>query len=467
VPRRIRRRRRPLTKPRTILFAPLAEPGHHAGTFRLARRLAERGHRVLYLGLEDLRPLVEAQRFGFVPFAGDLLPAGHLAARAAARAGAAPRRSERRRRRRDDEALFAAWLGRIAGGELDRRLRSSAADVVVCDTFVWYVALRALALRLPVVNLSIVLSLRPNPVVPPITSSLGPGEGPAGRLRVRAAWSALRLRDLVVKSAAARLTGRFRQPTRMHHLVGVFRRLAHRSGYPLDENRTWYYGEMGPRLALPEIVLCPRAFQLPGGPEEHRTYVADFVDLERAEAPLDAPLDARRPLVYLSLGTGPSFYPQSARFFAAAAAAARRRPDWQLVLHVGDAASLGAALDAPPNLVVRERAPQLALLARARAMVTHGGINSILEGVRREVPMVVLPAARDQPGNAVRAARLGVARVGELATVTGERLVEQVEAAASDVELRRALARFRAAIEAEGGLDRAVSLIEGCAAEPR
>jgi UDP:flavonoid glycosyltransferase YjiC (YdhE family) len=449
---------------RTILFAPLAEAGHHAGTFRLARRLAGRGHRVLYLGLEDLRPLVEGQGFELVPFAEDLLPAGHLAARSAARAGARPGRSERRRRRRADEALFAAWLERIAGGALDERLRASGADVVVCDTFVWYVALRALALGLPVVDLSIILSLRPNPVVPPITSTLGGGDSPLGRLRVRAAWTALRLRFLVTKELASRLTGRFRAPTRTHHLVGVFRALARRSGYPLAENRTWYFGEMGPRLALPEIVLCPRAFQLPGGPDDERTHVADFIDFERVEPPLGEPLDERRPLIYLSLGSGPSFYPESARFFAAVADAARSRPDWQLVLHVGDAAGLAATLAPPANLVVRARLPQLRLLERAAVMVGHGGINSVLECVAREVPMVLLPAARDQPGNAVRAARLGIARVGELRSITAGRLVELIDGVLHDPSQRAAVARFRAEVEAEGGLDRAVALIEARAA---
>jgi UDP:flavonoid glycosyltransferase YjiC (YdhE family) len=58
----------------------------------------------------------------------------------------------------------------------------------------------------------------------------------------------------------------------------------------------------------------------------------------------------------------------------------------------------------PPNVWSFNPAPQLALLSRASAFITHGGINSIKESIHAEVPMIVYPRdpRQDQYGNAAR-----------------------------------------------------------------
>ena len=60
------------------MLAMLSEAGHYTGTFRLARSLRDRGHRIVYLGIADFEPLVKSQGFAFVPFAADLLPIDFL-----------------------------------------------------------------------------------------------------------------------------------------------------------------------------------------------------------------------------------------------------------------------------------------------------------------------------------------------------------------------------------------------------
>ncbi len=446
---------------RTVLFAMLSEAGHYTGTFRLARELAARGHRVLYLGIADFRELVEDQGFGFVPFAEDLLPLGYLRRFLASHHGRRRGLIRRRRTRRDAERVFVQYLERILGGPLDECLASCQADLLLCDTFVWYVALRASRAAIPTISLCIPLSLRENRSVPPILSAMDPAAGPLGVLRVIAAWKWMRLRFFFTKRLASTLVGAYRHPTRMHHLVHVFKAIARRSGYPCRENETYWFGEMGPRLALPEVVLCPRAFQLPEAPDDGRLHVADGIDTGRHEEALaTTPEPARGPLVLCSLGTSASFYPHTLRFFRAVVAASHLRMDWQFVLHTGnwaDRTSLGIPA---PNLVLAEKVPQLTLLRRASVMVNHGGLNSVLECIRFEVPMVILPGLRDQPGNAVRARRLGVAHVATMASITPQNLIALVETAMHDQTLRAALGRARRQIDAEGGLTDAIRLVE-------
>jgi UDP:flavonoid glycosyltransferase YjiC (YdhE family) len=439
----------------------LAETGHYTGTFRLARSLRAQGRRVVYVGTADFAETVRAQGFEFVAFAEDLLPAGYLRSFAAALAAPPRGLAARVRKRRADEALFAAYLRRVGDGSLDALLLSCRPDLLICDTFLWHVALRALAAGIPTLGLSPTPTSRRNWRVPPVVTGLPPGTGWPSRLVVRGAWAWLRLKFLFTKRVASRVFGSYRHPHRMHHLVGVFLDLARRSGYPLAEGRTWWFGEIGPRLALPEILLCPRAFQFPGAPADETVHLGDFIDVERREAPLEDVAADARPLVYCSLGTSAFHYPHAGRFFRAVAAAAGLRPDWRFVLHAGAGADRAAPGPLPPNLTVVERAPQLALLRRAAVMVSHGGFQSVLECVRFGVPLVIYPGLRDQPGIAARAAHHGIALTGSMARVTPGSLVALAERAMADAGMRAALARLRGAIDAGGGLDAALRLIGG------
>lgn len=444
----------------TVAFAMLADKGHYTGTFRLARELRARGHRVVYIGLACSRELVEAQEFEFVAFAEDLVPAGHV--RQLEDAGTQPVRGLLRtwRKRRSDEQLFAEYLRRIEDGLLDECLRACGPDILLCDTFLWYVALRALRLRIPTVSISVILSLYPNARIPPILSSMRPGATWWSALCVLSSWAWLRLRFLFTKRLASKLLGTYRSPTRMHHLVDVFIRIAKRSGYRCRENETYWFGEMGPRLALPELVLCPEAFQLAGKPADGRRYVGDYVDLDRTEEPIPPEIGAgTKPLVYCSMGTCAFLYPHRRRFIQAVVGASRLREDWQFVLQVSDQRLL-EQIEAAPNLLARKWVPQIALLRRTSVMVTHGGLNSIMECVQLGVPMVVVPAMRDQPGNSVRAVHHRLALVTDMAGLTAECLVALVARAMADAGIRSGLATMKQAIDEEGGMANALHFVE-------
>ena len=493
------------------------ETGHYTGTFRLASALRARGHRVVYLGLADFEDLVTARGFEFVAFAADLLPKGYVAEFAASLGRQAPRGAKKRlenrmpydvaagpldsmprsawawlgrqlptamgplgrRPRREDEALFAAWLDRITGGPLDDAIRACRPDVVLCDPFVWYVGLRALALAIPTLNLCIVLHHHANSRIPPVITSMRPAKTALASLAVRLAWWRMHAEFFVTKQVPSRLLGAYRFPTRMHHLEDVFRDLAHRSGFEAVAGRTYHHGEMGPWLDLPAVVLCPRAFEFAEADVARKVFAGDVVDLDRVETPLDGAFVAAdeasrdtatagsttdRPLIYASLGTSAHFYPHAPRFFRAMAAVAARRPDWRVVLHIGDHADAALSHAAPANLTLARRVPQLALLRRAAAMVTHGGMNSILECVRFQVPMVIVPAMRDQPGNAARAVDHGIALATRMPRVTAPRLEALIERARTDAAMRRALAETKRRIDAEPGLETILDFLQSHAA---
>ena len=113
-------------------------------------------------------------------------------------------------------------------------------------------------------------------------------------------------------------------------------------------------------------------------------------------------LDAARPLVYISNGTVFQFEPDVVRDLAEAALGEGA----QVVLSgCPDSNDLGK------RAVLVDYAPQPQLLRRAALFVTHGGDNSVMEGLMAGVPLLVVPLAATQPVTAACVAQAGCARV--------------------------------------------------------
>jgi len=104
-----------------------------------------------------------------------------------------------------------------------------------------------------------------------------------------------------------------------------------------------------------------------------------------------------------------------------------------------------SVVDAPADWLVRPFLPQVRLLSRAAAAVTHGGNNSVTEAMHHRVPLLVLPFSTDQFAGAadLETAGFGVALAPNEATVD-----ELVDA------LRRVL-EIEVTVEQTNGPDRA------------
>ncbi|MCP9849823.1 glycosyltransferase [Cyanobium sp. Morenito 9A2] len=438
-----------------ILFSMHGEPGHHLGTFRLARALVCQGHQVAYLGMPRIRPLVEDQGFDFIAFAGHLFAEPDQVR--AEPADGAP--TSRLARRRAGETLFRRYTTAIVDGSLDSCLIAARPDLLLCDSFLWYVALRGLRLGISTLQVSTSLFLCDNPRIPPAVSSITPRPGAFSALQISLAWKLMHLKHLFSKRLASRLFGAYRAPLRMHHLTDSFLSIARQSDFRCQRQVNYLLDEIGPHLILPELVLCPAAFQFPGPGRRERHHCGDFIDFQRNEPEL--PFDpANRTIILCSLGTSAGSYRQARRFFSAVAGASAAAPQWFFVLHISDPALL-ADYPSSQNLLVTSWIPQLSLLRHAVVMVHHGGLNSILECVQNEVPMVILPCARDQPGNAARAAYHQLALTADVSAITADRLLALIGKAVNDARLRSGLARLKGTMEREPGLTQAVAFIEG------
>lgn len=119
-------------------------------------------------------------------------------------------------------------------------------------------------------------------------------------------------------------------------------------------------------------------------------------------------IDAGTPPLVFTLGS--SFVHSPGNFYRESAAAARQLGR-RAILLVGDIGVAEFAPLAEPDLHVATYAPYSALFPQAAAIIHQGGIGTLGQALRSGRPQLIVPFFGDQPDNAARAARLGVARI--------------------------------------------------------
>ncbi|MEU7113478.1 macrolide-inactivating glycosyltransferase [Streptomyces sp. NPDC046182] len=206
------------------------------------------------------------------------------------------------------------------------------------------------------------------------------------------------------------------------------------------------------------IVLIPRALQ----PHADRvdgsvfTFVGACQGDRADQGEWHRPAGAEKVLL-VSLGSAVTKQPD---FYRACVAAFGDLPGWHVVLQIGafvDPAELG---EIPANVEVHPWVPQLAILRQADAFITHAGAGGSQEGLATATPMVAVPLATDQFGNADMLRSLGVARHLPMEEVTAERLREAVLALVGDPEVALRAKEVQERMANEGGTTHAADLIE-------
>ncbi|CAM5616386.1 macrolide-inactivating glycosyltransferase [Streptomyces avidinii] len=211
------------------------------------------------------------------------------------------------------------------------------------------------------------------------------------------------------------------------------------------------------------IVLIPRALQPHADRVDEAVYT--FVgscqgDRGATQGAWLAPAEARaagKKVLLVSLG---STFTKQPAFYRACAEAFGDLPDWHVVLQIGkftDEAELGPV---PANVEVHRWVPQLDILRRADAFITHAGAGGSQEGLATGTPMVAVPQAVDQFGNADMLVSLGVARHVPMAEADAATLREAVLALVADPQVAARGRAIREQMAGEGGTRRAADLIE-------
>lgn len=166
------------------------------------------------------------------------------------------------------------------------------------------------------------------------------------------------------------------------------------------------------------------------------------------------------PLIYISLGTinnqQTTFYRQCFEVFGGRSE--------QVVLSVGRNTAVSMLGTIPPNFIVRNFVPQLAILERASLFITHGGLNSAHEALLYGVPMLVVPQQSEQAIVARRVVEAGAGVGAGMTPSYGQTTADELRAAVTTLsaDLPRyadAARRMGDTLRAAGGATRAADVL--------
>ncbi len=194
-----------------------------------------------------------------------------------------------------------------------------------------------------------------------------------------------------------------------------------------------------------------------------------FAQTGAVDAALEKWLAAGPAPVIFTLGSSAVMAP--GLFFAESMAAARRlRVRALLVGHAphravnpaepGALAVGGSVLDNDPDMFAAPYASYAATFPRGAVVVHQGGVGTTAEALRAGRPMLVVPFGVDQPDNAARVERLGVARVLRRGRYRAERVAAALQVLLEDAAYQSRAAQAGLMVRGEDGAGVAAGAIE-------
>ncbi len=399
--------------------------GHLNPLTALARRLQQRGHTVIIFGIADVESRVRAAGIDFCLIGQRDYPLGTLQIldqQLGEMTGVAALRFTMQRVCDTARMVLRDGLEAVRSAHLDALLvdeADMANNVAEC-------------LGLPFISLALIPPLVNDNRYPPFYF------GWSGSQRW---WSRLR------NEIAIRVLTRVAKP--------IFAAVnEYRVAWGLHVGR-----EPGEGLSkLAQITQVPRALEFEIDPlPPNLYYTGPFVDPAQ-RTPVDFPWDRLdgRPLIFASLGTLQNQSCEKFRVIAEACAPL----GVQLVMSLGGGLDRGQLGILPGDPLVVNYAPQLELVKRATLVITHAGLNTVLESLSEGVPMVCIPLGNDQPGVAARVKARGAGVVVPSRRVNAKRLRSAVRAVLENDSYRLAARKIQSAIAEVDGLDRAADIIE-------
>jgi len=222
-------------------------------------------------------------------------------------------------------------------------------------------------------------------------------------------------------------------------------------GHPLFE------GQFSPRLTL---ALFSRVLALPQPDWPPNVVVTGSVFYngpELLQPELEAFLGAGPSPVVFTLGS--SAVAAAGRFYEESLEAVRRLRV-RAVLLTGGFERNAPRDDVGGDVLVVDRAPHQLLFPRAAAVVHPGGAGTLAQALRAGRPMLVVPHAHDQPDNAARAERIGVARTVRQHRYRAPRVARELEQMLSDRRVHARAQEVGAIVRSEGGAVTAAAALD-------
>lgn len=391
------------------LFYNVPGHGHITPSLPLVAELNRRGHQIVYYASPGFRRAIEETGATFRPYSN--VPDDYFTARGLH--GGRPHRVA--------QALLAT-AEELLPSLLDEAV-SIEPDYVLFDGMCPWGYLAAHALQVPSVAS---LALAP-PVSPP----------PSAMIRLLPVFARVALRDVGVGLQANRQA----------------QALARRYGAPPLSFITVLNAPGDIAISYTSAYFQPYADTVPasvcfvGWTMQETQAAAEGFSLEPARG---------RPLVYTSLGTvnndNRAFFQTCIEAFAGA--------DVFVVMTTGKSIAPESFGALPENMAIYGWVPQREVLQQAALFITHGGLNSIHDGLTLGLPLLLIPQQEEQTFNAMRVVELGAGLMLKRSQVTAERLRASATRLLTEPQFVAASRRIGDTLRTAGGVDKAADEIE-------
>jgi len=204
------------------------------------------------------------------------------------------------------------------------------------------------------------------------------------------------------------------------------------------------------------IVYTIKEFQ-PSGEEFDQTYkfVGPSISSRRMKESFNLPAIKDKHPIYISLGT---VFNQAIDFYKLCMEAFGDT-DQTVVMSIGEKAQLSDLGEIPNNFIVKNYVSQMDVLQFSKLFITHGGMNSVHEGLYYGVPLIVIPQGADQPVIAEQVVRIGAGMKLPMQSLTAKQLRDAADYVLSNPALQKAVELISESLQIAGGAKQVVEEI--------
>jgi len=238
------------------------------------------------------------------------------------------------------------------------------------------------------------------------------------------------------------------------------RDLRRQLGLPPSDQDPMFEGQFSPgmNLALFSSALAKPQSDWPGNTlvTGFPVYDSDSIS-QQTHSQLENFLKAGEPPIVFTLGSSAVF--DAGEFFRESALAAKRLGKRALLLTGLDPRNVPVKL-LSDDILALDYVPFSLLFPKASVTVHQSGIGTLAQAMRAGRPMLIVPFSHDQPDNADRAVKLGIARCIPRLKYSADRVVNELRQLLEEPRYARDAAALGDTVRQEDGVRAACDAIE-------
>lgn len=205
------------------------------------------------------------------------------------------------------------------------------------------------------------------------------------------------------------------------------------------------------------IVYTVREFQINNTSVDDRYCFVGPV-MEKRKCEVEIPYEKMEgAIVYISMGT---LQNEQLAIYKKCLEAFGNRSGLSVIMSIGKNTDIHALGTIPENFYVYSFVPQLEVLERSTVFISHGGMNSVNEGLYYANRFLVIPMDMDQYAVAKRVSQLKLGYSMDKEDVTADLLRKKVEQLLGDAEVEENVKEMSKIMQKAGGVKAAADYIE-------